>query len=211
MKALLILLSPLWFTTAHAWTSIQSQTPFLRNKQMAMSYQEDAIPENPCTWQDVADGEDCAMEHIYGASFVASKWLKTMPCAEGIEVRHSTIKQQEQSIHRYSQLRSFDDRIVICQVTWRHPRIDQKQPNMMWMLWTSWDWKEQSISEKLEKTRNSNRNNKIKAAECDECFLTQKRLICTHTVALTSLKKFYYLHEQLRLEVLAVDAVEEQC
>lgn len=41
--------------------------------------------ENPC-WQDLYD-DDCSMASIAGASFVASKWIKSMPCGAGIEVR----------------------------------------------------------------------------------------------------------------------------
>lgn len=41
--------------------------------------------ENPC-WQDFYD-DDCSMDHVYQASFVAGEWLKRMPCAEGLEVR----------------------------------------------------------------------------------------------------------------------------
>lgn len=46
--------------------------------------EERAAAENPC-WQDIYD-EDCSMDHAYAASFVASEWLKRMPCGEGIEV-----------------------------------------------------------------------------------------------------------------------------
>lgn len=40
--------------------------------------------ENPC-WQDFYD-DDCSMTNAYSASFVASKWIKGMPCAAGVEV-----------------------------------------------------------------------------------------------------------------------------
>lgn len=43
-----------------------------------------ATANNPC-WQDIYD-EDCSMDNAYAASFVASEWLKKMPCGEGIEV-----------------------------------------------------------------------------------------------------------------------------
>jgi hypothetical protein len=39
---------------------------------------------NPC-WQDLYD-DDCSMDVVYGASFVASEWIKKMPCAAGVEV-----------------------------------------------------------------------------------------------------------------------------
>eukprot|EP00339_Tiarina_fusa_P028653 CAMPEP_0117038568 /NCGR_PEP_ID=MMETSP0472-20121206/27126_1 /TAXON_ID=693140 ORGANISM="Tiarina fusus, Strain LIS" /NCGR_SAMPLE_ID=MMETSP0472 /ASSEMBLY_ACC=CAM_ASM_000603 /LENGTH=125 /DNA_ID=CAMNT_0004748823 /DNA_START=68 /DNA_END=445 /DNA_ORIENTATION=- len=38
---------------------------------------------NPC-WQDLYD-DDCSMDSVYGASFVASEWIKEMPCAAGVE------------------------------------------------------------------------------------------------------------------------------
>ena len=40
--------------------------------------------ENPC-WQDIYD-EDCGMDSVYAASFIAKEWIKSMPCAEGVEV-----------------------------------------------------------------------------------------------------------------------------
>eukprot|EP00566_Odontella_aurita_P029091 CAMPEP_0113538832 /NCGR_PEP_ID=MMETSP0015_2-20120614/7584_1 /TAXON_ID=2838 /ORGANISM="Odontella" /LENGTH=150 /DNA_ID=CAMNT_0000438449 /DNA_START=153 /DNA_END=605 /DNA_ORIENTATION=- /assembly_acc=CAM_ASM_000160 len=39
--------------------------------------------ENPC-WQDIYD-DDCRMSTVYSASFVATEWIKSMPCASGIE------------------------------------------------------------------------------------------------------------------------------
>lgn len=45
--------------------------------------------DNPC-WQDLYD-DDCSMTSVYAASFVASKWIKGMPCAAGIEVCQSVI------------------------------------------------------------------------------------------------------------------------
>ena len=39
--------------------------------------------EDPC-WQNMLD-DDCSMGNIYAANFVASKWIKSMPCGEGIE------------------------------------------------------------------------------------------------------------------------------
>jgi hypothetical protein len=38
----------------------------------------------PC-WQNLLD-DDCSMGNIYAANFVASKWIQSMPCGEGIEV-----------------------------------------------------------------------------------------------------------------------------
>ena len=39
---------------------------------------------NPC-WEDIFD-DDCAMSNVYAASFVAAEWIKSMPCASGLEV-----------------------------------------------------------------------------------------------------------------------------
>jgi hypothetical protein len=39
---------------------------------------------NPC-WEEFYD-DDCAMRNIYSANFVAGKWIKSMPCGQGIEV-----------------------------------------------------------------------------------------------------------------------------
>ena len=49
--------------------------------------------DNPC-WQDLYD-DDCSMDSIYAASFVASKWIKSMPCGAGIEVRQSAMLRSE--------------------------------------------------------------------------------------------------------------------
>lgn len=43
--------------------------------------------ENPC-WEDLYD-DDCAMANAAAARFVAGKWIKSMPCAAGIEVGSS--------------------------------------------------------------------------------------------------------------------------
>jgi hypothetical protein len=39
---------------------------------------------DPC-WGTMLD-DDCSMGNIYAANFVASKWIKSMPCGEGIQV-----------------------------------------------------------------------------------------------------------------------------
>lgn len=41
--------------------------------------------DDPC-WQNFLD-DDCSMGNIYAANFVASEWIKSMPCGKGIEVR----------------------------------------------------------------------------------------------------------------------------
>ena len=30
--------------------------------------------------------EDCAMDTVYSASFIARDWIKSMPCAAGVDV-----------------------------------------------------------------------------------------------------------------------------
>ena len=39
---------------------------------------------NPC-WQDIYDA-DCNMDSIFTARFVASEWIKGLPCGSGMEV-----------------------------------------------------------------------------------------------------------------------------
>lgn len=39
--------------------------------------------DDPC-WQNMLD-DDCSMGNVYAANFVASKWIKSMPCGKGIE------------------------------------------------------------------------------------------------------------------------------
>ena len=52
-----------------------------------MSDQELETTENPC-WQDVyGDGDDdCGMSTVYSSSFVAEKWIKSMPCGHDLDV-----------------------------------------------------------------------------------------------------------------------------
>jgi hypothetical protein len=38
---------------------------------------------NPC-WQDIYDA-DCTMDSIFSARFVASEWIKELPCGSGME------------------------------------------------------------------------------------------------------------------------------
>jgi hypothetical protein len=47
-----------------------------------------ASSPNPC-WQDLYD-DDCAMEDLFQARYVASEWIKKLPCAAGVEVRNET-------------------------------------------------------------------------------------------------------------------------
>mmetsp|Transcript_33509 Transcript_33509/g.77244 ORF Transcript_33509/g.77244 Transcript_33509/m.77244 type:complete len:101 (+) Transcript_33509:1824-2126(+) len=61
--------------------------------EMDSSFSSEMDPENPC-WQDIYD-DDCSLTSAYSASFIASKWIKSMPCAKGIDVR--SFPQQKES------------------------------------------------------------------------------------------------------------------
>lgn len=61
------------------------------NVQMTVDSDNEIAPsielqngDDPC-WQNMLD-DDCSMGNIYAANFVASKWIQSMPCGEGIEV-----------------------------------------------------------------------------------------------------------------------------
>eukprot|EP00563_Minutocellus_polymorphus_P001108 CAMPEP_0181041364 /NCGR_PEP_ID=MMETSP1070-20121207/11556_1 /TAXON_ID=265543 /ORGANISM="Minutocellus polymorphus, Strain NH13" /LENGTH=132 /DNA_ID=CAMNT_0023119463 /DNA_START=100 /DNA_END=498 /DNA_ORIENTATION=- len=51
-----------------------------------MSKQELETTENPC-WQEVyGDGDDdCGMSTVYSSTFVAEKWIKSMPCGHDLD------------------------------------------------------------------------------------------------------------------------------
>ena len=51
--------------------------------QLSMSTSPGDTTEDPC-WQDLYD-DDCSMSSVYSASFVAGKWIKSMPCASGLD------------------------------------------------------------------------------------------------------------------------------
>lgn len=68
---------------AHCWS--ENRNPIRRGRELGVHNKE----QNPC-WQDLYD-DDCSMDAVYQASFVASQWLKSMPCAAGLEVSISFI------------------------------------------------------------------------------------------------------------------------
>lgn len=79
------ILSIILLTSAYGWTtprrslhqrSLVSVSTILKAKSESTN--------DPC-WQDLSD-DDCAMEKIYASHFVASEWIKSMPCASGLEV-----------------------------------------------------------------------------------------------------------------------------
>jgi hypothetical protein len=104
---LLLLLS--LFSTyggVHGWMnpSMQQQRrqqPFLTRRAVSASSNEN----NPC-WQDLYD-DDCSMESVFAASFVASKWIKSMPCAAGLEVSTIVRIRSYIDIYMHAFVRSF--------------------------------------------------------------------------------------------------------
>ena len=72
--------------TALCWVD-QKSHGFDRKLQTRLNGQT-----NPC-WQDLYD-DDCSMDMVYQASFVASHWLKGLPCAAGLEVRIIMVKEE---------------------------------------------------------------------------------------------------------------------
>jgi hypothetical protein len=65
-------------------TSFLSTDGMTPEQNSAAEGAESAATENPC-WQDLYD-DDCMMSNVYAASFVASKWIKSLPCGAGLEV-----------------------------------------------------------------------------------------------------------------------------
>ena len=78
---------------SHTFTSTSFRAPnFMSSEEnfpdeMSMPGSAE-LTNNPC-WQDIYD-DDCSMSNIYAANFVASKWIKSMPCGAGIEVMNGT-------------------------------------------------------------------------------------------------------------------------
>jgi len=67
---------------------------FLKQEKSEGSHTQYAADSNPC-WQDFYD-DDCSMSAIYAASFVAKDWIKSMPCASGLEVSLTKIETNYQ-------------------------------------------------------------------------------------------------------------------
>ncbi|GKY95444.1 hypothetical protein MPSEU_000506000 [Mayamaea pseudoterrestris] len=63
-----------------AFHPLSSQVAFVTSLRSTVP---EGMTDNPC-WQDIYD-DDCSMSNIAAAGFVASKWIKGMPCAAGIE------------------------------------------------------------------------------------------------------------------------------
>jgi hypothetical protein len=72
----------------NAFHAIRTSRPiFPTGRFMSDTDKELETTENPC-WQDVygdAD-DDCGMSTVYSSSFVAEKWIKSMPCGHGVDV-----------------------------------------------------------------------------------------------------------------------------
>jgi hypothetical protein len=79
-----MLLGALLAAVTSAWTTPAIVRPMSTMHFMASMPGEMENGDNPC-WQDLYD-DDCSMESVYSASFVAAKWIKSMPCGAGIEV-----------------------------------------------------------------------------------------------------------------------------
>ena len=80
---LLLAAIPMGVNAFHAMRTFRPASP----TGIFMSDQEVETTENPC-WQDVygdAD-DDCGMSTVYSSSFVAEKWIKSMPCGHDVDV-----------------------------------------------------------------------------------------------------------------------------
>mmetsp|Transcript_8056 Transcript_8056/g.17400 ORF Transcript_8056/g.17400 Transcript_8056/m.17400 type:complete len:131 (+) Transcript_8056:154-546(+) len=69
----------------NAWV-LQSDRQFRTTSHRFMSDADVETTDNPC-WQDVygdAD-DDCGMSTVYSATFVAEKWIKSMPCGHDVD------------------------------------------------------------------------------------------------------------------------------
>ena len=81
-----ILSSFLLLSMSSAWV-IPNRAVMVRNAGTAIhseSSEFNTEVSNPC-WQDIYDA-DCTMDSIFSARFVASEWIKELPCARGMEV-----------------------------------------------------------------------------------------------------------------------------
>ena len=69
-----------------AWINSRVRSDVCRSSALFASKPkvEEGEQTNPC-WEDLYD-DDCAMSNVYSASFVASEWIKSMPCASGVAV-----------------------------------------------------------------------------------------------------------------------------
>eukprot|EP00527_Entomoneis_sp_CCMP2396_P000281 CAMPEP_0198141484 /NCGR_PEP_ID=MMETSP1443-20131203/4489_1 /TAXON_ID=186043 /ORGANISM="Entomoneis sp., Strain CCMP2396" /LENGTH=126 /DNA_ID=CAMNT_0043804249 /DNA_START=58 /DNA_END=438 /DNA_ORIENTATION=- len=82
MLRCLLFLSLAASTAAFGWVGNSVKMPFATKLSYASSDQ-DSEQQNPC-WGDLYD-DDCAMSNVFAASFVAADWIRSMPCASGLE------------------------------------------------------------------------------------------------------------------------------
>jgi hypothetical protein len=81
------LISTLLFLSSSVFGWMEPTAPWqsrILQRQSKVSLGMEKVESNPC-WQDLYD-EDCAMETIFSARYVASDWIKKLPCAKGMEV-----------------------------------------------------------------------------------------------------------------------------
>jgi hypothetical protein len=70
--------------TSKAFTYRNQQHSLLLRSIVLHAASDTSAEPNPC-WQDLYD-DDCAMETIFTAQYVAGDWIKKLPCAQGMEV-----------------------------------------------------------------------------------------------------------------------------
>eukprot|EP00560_Eucampia_antarctica_P008208 CAMPEP_0197826154 /NCGR_PEP_ID=MMETSP1437-20131217/3146_1 /TAXON_ID=49252 ORGANISM="Eucampia antarctica, Strain CCMP1452" /NCGR_SAMPLE_ID=MMETSP1437 /ASSEMBLY_ACC=CAM_ASM_001096 /LENGTH=128 /DNA_ID=CAMNT_0043426465 /DNA_START=56 /DNA_END=442 /DNA_ORIENTATION=- len=64
-----------------SWTFV----PITAIRDISSTRLSESNDGDPC-WQDIyGDDDDCGMSTVYSANFVAEQWIKSMPCAAGIE------------------------------------------------------------------------------------------------------------------------------
>lgn len=64
-------------------------TKITAEEQSSSESSSDHLPSDAPCWQDFYD-DDCGMSAIYASNFVAKDWIKSMPCAKGLEVSKAT-------------------------------------------------------------------------------------------------------------------------
>jgi len=74
--------APLGYVHSQRFMSKDEEMP----EEMNIPASAELKTDDPC-WQNFyGDDDDCGMSSVYAANFVPSKWIKSMPCGEGIEV-----------------------------------------------------------------------------------------------------------------------------
>mmetsp|Transcript_7128 Transcript_7128/g.17897 ORF Transcript_7128/g.17897 Transcript_7128/m.17897 type:complete len:138 (-) Transcript_7128:412-825(-) len=65
---------------------------------------------NPC-WQDIYDA-DCTMDSIFTARFVASEWIKELPCGSGMEdcdfPKDTVVPEMRPEAHEHPEINVMD-------------------------------------------------------------------------------------------------------